>query len=45
MEDDSCSWVDTRSRVPEANFLRTSSRHSCYSEREVKAQRGLEQLA
>ena len=44
MEDDSCSWADTRSRVPGANFLRTSSPHSCYSDREVEAQRGLEQL-
>ena len=44
MEDDSCSWVDTRSRVPGRNFLRTSSPHSCYSDREVEAQRGLEQL-
>ena len=45
MEDDSCSWVDTRIRVPGTNFLRTSSPPSCYSDREVEAQRGLEQLS
>ena len=44
MEDDSCSWVDTRGGVPEANFLHTSSLHSCHAEREVEAQRGLAQL-
>ena len=45
MEDDSCSWVDTRGGVPEANFLHTSSLHSCHAEREVEARRGLELLA
>jgi len=44
MEDDPCSWVDTRG-VPEANFLHTSSRHSCHAEREVEARCGLELLA
>ena len=45
MKDVSCSWVDTRGGVPEANFLRTSSLHSCHAEREVEARRGHELLA
>ncbi len=45
MEDDPRSWVNARDGVPEANFLHTSSLHSCYAERKVEARRGLEVLA